>query len=293
MFSTERPLYDRDQPNRTGPLVVDHELDRLGLGDNWSVVGRQHGREIWGPDITPGDGWCRAMYAPECAWPRGAELCVVVQWFPDRELRAAADGLAARWDRRLDAVAAGLRGAGYVVERAGRPPVPGRDTQADLLVYRMAEGKEPPTRPAGAWGAVPPRRSYEYPEVPPFERLRYLARTARLPFVQQMWAREVPSCLWPPTASLCARLQWRPAPGGGARGVRKGMGGVVGFASAAGLRTQLPEREASSPVEFLDVLVYRDATPGPTTPGPTTPSPTTPGPMDPDPMDPGAHRGRT
>ncbi|MEV7284046.1 hypothetical protein AB0O01_05670 [Streptomyces sp. NPDC093252] len=268
MFSTERPLYDRDRPNSTGPLVVNHELDRLGLGDNWSVVGEQDGREVWGPVINSGDGWCRAMYAPECAWPRGAELCVVVQWFPDRELNRVGEGLGARWDARLDAVAVALRGAGYVVERAGRPPVPGLDPQADLLVYRMAEGEEPPVRPDGAWGAVPPRpseRSEGDSEVEPIERLRYLARTARLPFVQQMWAREVPSCLWPPTASLCARLQWRPAPGGGARGMRKGRGEVVDFAAAAGLRTQLPEREAPWPVEFLDVLAYRGEGPGPKT----------------------------
>ncbi|MEU9338194.1 hypothetical protein AB0D49_34440 [Streptomyces sp. NPDC048290] len=258
MFSAEPPPYDRDQPHRTGPLLVNHDLHQLGLGDNWAVVGRQQGRDLWGTDVTPGHGWSRALYAPECAWPRGARLCVVVQWFPDAVLRRATQGVQGLWDSRLDAVADALRGRGYVVERAGRAAVPGHDAQADLLVYRMEEGHPPPVRAAGAWGAVPKPREYRYPEVPPVERLRYLVHTAELPHVRQVWVRDLPSCLWPPGAALCARVQWRPEPGGGTRAVRQGLRGITAFADSAGLQVQLAEREPPPTAEVRDLLLHGD-----------------------------------
>lgn len=110
----ERPAYDRNNPNRTAPTVVNYDLDHLKVGENRVVVGRKDGYDLHDRDIAPGDGWSRALYAPECAWPRGADLCVVVEWHPDRKVGSD-------WSVRLEAVTDGLRSLDYVVEWAVGP----------------------------------------------------------------------------------------------------------------------------------------------------------------------------
>lgn len=116
-------------PSRASSLVVHYGLDQRKVGENRVVVGRKDGLDLHGRDIAPGDGWSRALYAPECTWPQGAHLCVLVEWHPNR--RVGSD-----WTARQESVTSGLRSLGYVVERAGRPIVPANDLYASLLVYR-------------------------------------------------------------------------------------------------------------------------------------------------------------
>ncbi|MFG2141852.1 hypothetical protein [Streptomyces sp. NPDC048650] len=252
-----RPVYDRARPNRTAPVVVQHDLDQLKVGANPIVVGRQYGLSIVGRDIAPGDGWCRALYAPECSWPQGADICVLVEWFPDREVGSD-------WAMRLDAVSAALHSLGYIVERAGRPADPTKDEQANLLVYRMALGKTPPERPQDAWAYVPPPRTYHWSETSPLDQLTKdlgMKRrdTGRLQDGSRLVLWEIESALWPPLASYCARLEWRPTAGATSREIHDGRRRLVALAQAAGYQTRLPEREVPHPVEKVDILVYCSA----------------------------------
>ncbi|MGI5397132.1 hypothetical protein [Streptomyces sp. CA-251251] len=62
--------------------MVNYDLDELKVGENRVVVGRKDGYDLYARDIAPGNGWSRALYAPECTWPQGADLCVLVEWHP-------------------------------------------------------------------------------------------------------------------------------------------------------------------------------------------------------------------
>ncbi|MEU5281088.1 hypothetical protein AB0G87_32310 [Streptomyces asoensis] len=253
---THPPVYDRDNPNHTGPLVVNYDLDQLKVGENRVIVGRKNGYDLHSRDVAPGDGWARALYAPECTWPRGAQLCVLVEWHPDYETGSD-------WNARLDAVTDGLRALDYVVERAGRPFDPAQDLRANLLVYRMEPGQTPPQRSPDAWAHIPPRRTYKWPEVSPLHQLSlrvHDTKAARNGRSLAVW--DIASALWPAEADFCAHLRWFPAPGATFAEVYEGLREFSSAVQGAGYRTRVQERRIPDTVESVDLLVYADADPG-------------------------------
>ncbi|MCX4858345.1 hypothetical protein [Streptomyces canus] len=232
--------------------MVNYDLDQLKVGENRVIVGRKDGYDLHGRDIAPGDGWCQAIYAPECAWPRGADLCVRVEWHPDREVGSD-------WAERLKAVTCALRSLDYVVERAGRPVAPEKDLRADLLVYRMGLGKTPPPRPDDAWAHVPPPRTYHRRrEADPLDLLRHWLRettAARKASSLVVW--DPPSVLWPPEADFCAHLRWAPAPGTSSAEIYEGLREIGSVVQDAGYLTRLQERPIPDAAKSVDLLVYR------------------------------------
>ncbi|MFI8194781.1 hypothetical protein ACIF8T_39835 [Streptomyces sp. NPDC085946] len=251
-YTTTPPVYDRSDPNQSGPLVVNYDLDQLKLGENWRVTGHRDGAAVHDRDLTPGNGWCKAVYAPECTWPLGAHLCVLVQWHPDR--RTISD-----WDARLDAVATGLRSRGYIVERAGRPADPNRDTRASLLVYRMEQGKTAPQRPADAWAHVPPPRTYRWQERTPLDDLKSLVRQTRANRNgSHLVVWDIDTALWPAEASFCALLRWLPARDTFNGTIHDMLCEVVPLVQEAGYQTRLQESPVPDAVGQFDLLVYRE-----------------------------------
>ncbi len=252
----QRPAYDRNDPTRTGPLVVNFDLDQLKVGENRVVVGHKDGFDLHDRDIAPGDGWSRALYAPECAWPQGADLCVLVEWHPDR--RSESD-----WDARLETVTTGLCSLGYVVERAGRPIDPTQDRYASLLVYRMAPDKTPPRRPDDAWAHLPPPRPYDWRETRPLEQLQWwLSQTKAAGNGARVTVWDLASALWPPEADFCGHVRWWPAPDTAADAVYGGLRELASVVRGAGYRVRSQERPLPDAVDTVDLLVYREASPG-------------------------------
>lgn len=254
----QRPVYDRNAPERTGPLVVNYDLDQLKVGENLVVTGRQNGFDLHDQDIAPGDGWCRAVYAPECAWPVGAHLCVVVQWFPDEAFRAT-------WPTRFGTVMAALRSRGFLVEHAGRESVPVQYGRVDMLVYQMEPGQAPPQRPDDAWAYVPPPRTYRWPELSPMDECRraldnlgigHLAHRKHR-YRATLW--DVTSVLWPPCATFCAQLRWWREPNHSAKATGEALSRLLSLVAKAGYRTRISPQANRSVGEHVDVLVYREA----------------------------------
>lgn len=248
----QRPVYDRNDPYRTGPLVVNYDLDQLKVGENWVIVGRKDGYDIHDRALAPGDGWSQALCAPECCWPSGAELCVRVEWHPD--LAVGSD-----WTARTKAVASGLRSLGYLVEHAGRPADPDRDLSANLLVYRMEPGIAPPRRPQDAWAHVPAPRTYTWPENDPREQVR--RRLSKIKSCEQgarltVW--DIESALWPPEADFCVQVRWWPAPGTSTESLYEGLQEITSLMRDDDLQVRAPERPLSDAVESVDLLVYRE-----------------------------------
>ncbi|MGI5397108.1 hypothetical protein [Streptomyces sp. CA-251251] len=249
----QRPVYDRNNPSRTAPSVVNYDLAQLKVGENRVVVGQQYGRDLVSRDIAPGDGWCRALYAPECTWPQGADLCVLVEWFPD--LKVGSD-----WNARLKAVTDGLRSLDYVVEWAGRPIDPAKDLQANLLVYRMKPGKTPPRRPVDAWAYIPAPRTYTWPEKDPLALLEgWLKQTKAVRGGGRLMVRDIATALWPPEADRCGLARWWPAQDS-AETVNGGLREMAMAMWDTGYRVRTQERALPDAVESVDLLVYREAT---------------------------------
>lgn len=120
-----QPTYNPKDP-QSGPTVVTHDLDKLGIGQHWTRVGGQAGLPIFSRQIPAGHGWCRALYVAEAHWPDGAELCVEVEWHPDQKIRE--EGSKAEnedhWRTRVSAVAEALESVGYVAQMPGPGPLP-------------------------------------------------------------------------------------------------------------------------------------------------------------------------
>ncbi|MDH6629427.1 hypothetical protein M2271_007263 [Streptomyces sp. LBL] len=252
-YWTRPPVYDRTNPTHTGPLVVNYDLDQLEVGENRVVVGHKDGYDLHDRDIAPGDGWCRALYAPECTWPRGAHVCVLVEWHPDHKVGSD-------WDARLEAVTTSLRSMDYVVERAGQPINPAQDLRATLLVYRMEPGKTPPQRSADAWTHVPPLHTYTWRETNPLTQIGHsLRKTKAAQAGSRLVVRDIASALWPPEASFCAHVRWWPAPGTSSAEVHAGLSEFTSVARNADFRTRLQERPVPDAVESVDLLAYREA----------------------------------
>ncbi|MEW2001117.1 hypothetical protein ACFWFH_34450 [Streptomyces coelicoflavus] len=248
----ERPAYDRNNPSRTAPLVVNYDLDQLKVGENRVVVGRKDGYDLHHRDIAPGDGWSRALCTSECAWPQGADLCVLVEWYPDREVGSD-------WAARVQAVTDGLRSLDYVVEWAGRPMDPAKDLHADLLVYRMEPGKTPSRRPGDAWAHVPSPRTYRWPEKSPLELLEgWLRQTKPVRNGRRLGVWDVATALWPPEADRCGLARWWPADGS-ADAVNADLREMALTMWEVGYRVRTQERSLPDVVESVDLLVYREA----------------------------------
>ncbi|MFD9248412.1 hypothetical protein [Streptomyces bottropensis] len=233
--------------------MVNYDLDRLRVGENRVVVGRKDGYDLHDRNIAPGDGWSRALYAPECAWPQGADLCALVEWHPDHNVGSD-------WAARLEAVTTGLRSLDYEVERAGRPVDPTHDLRANLLVYRMEPGKTPPQRSDDAWAHVTAPCTYKWPEVSPLNQLSHWVhdtKAARNGLSLAVW--DIATALWPPEADFCAHLRWFPAPDTSSAEVYEGLREFSSVVQNVGYQTRVQERPIPDAAESVDLLVYNRA----------------------------------
>ncbi len=207
-MTPSRPPYDRTSA-ASAVAVVNHDLVLLNL-----ALQVKDGHRV----VPVGLGWCRAIPAPEEAWPLGADLCVLVQWFPDEEFlkvgwkAPAPQGAEGHWRERIAATLAALRTLGYVAEQWGPPQTPKEHMSAELVVYRMPTGVPAPRRPA----YLPVPLEHEWYRESPQERIR---RDLEKPF-RVMSAEDtkrggfivihVDRVLWPPKAVTCALVAWLP-----------------------------------------------------------------------------------
>ncbi|MEU9377658.1 hypothetical protein AB0D94_28335 [Streptomyces sp. NPDC048255] len=83
----------RRESRCAGVALMERYLEALGLGPTYTTRAGIEYRTL-----PEGLGWCQVLYAPEEAWPPGADFCVVVRWHP---------GKAFRRDSRTGAVPAG------------------------------------------------------------------------------------------------------------------------------------------------------------------------------------------
>ncbi|GAA1979207.1 hypothetical protein [Kitasatospora viridis] len=215
--------------------IVNEDLMRLGLGEGVDAQGHRV--------LPKGLGWCQALQAPEECWPDGAELCVVVNWYPDvahrpqysndYRKRTIPTGAAAHWEKRIAATVAALESLGYVAEFHSDLWTPTHHPGAEILVYRMAPGVEPPRKPANAWATYGPARpNFEYginKAAYEQERVRRVLEAARLMMQNYVYGErpleKVPSrigkgcVVWdlkptlrPLGAVDCAHVAWFPDP---------------------------------------------------------------------------------
>ncbi|MFE0777590.1 hypothetical protein [Streptomyces sp. NPDC058861] len=200
---------------------VGKDLQQLGLSPSDDVdheASRAH---------LAGLGWCQATYAPEEAWPPGAELCAVVQWFPDKAYRRDSrtgklPSLAGEhWKRRVAATVRELESIGYLVAVSGPPRAPHLHPGEELLVWRPREGKSNTWPPFGAWDGLEPARpnfktgpnAYPYPERNPATALGAALGKLRAGTAEdgRAYVTTAGAALWPPYAEYCARVLWEPA----------------------------------------------------------------------------------
>lgn len=214
------PGYDPAVPQSARNLV-DFHLRQLGLGEQYVRTPSGLARVL--PD---GIGWCRAQTLTEAAWPLGADLCVLVDWFPDAALRRdprtghVPPGAEEHWRERLAMTADALESLGYVVERNGPQRSPRTHWAAELLVYRMSPGLAPVRLPPEAWEGVEPipphyGRPSWHPDPDPCSVVERALRKAGV----RAWSssagvcvvRSITQTVWPPDADICAWVCWSPA----------------------------------------------------------------------------------
>ena len=203
-----RPLYDRTSAT-SAVAVVNYDLALLNLAQQV-----KNGQRI----VPVGLGWCRAIPAPEEAWPLGAELCVLVQWFPDEEFlkvgwkAPAPQGAEAHWGERIAATLAALRTLGYVAEQWGPPQTPHLHMSAELVVYRMPPGVPAPPHPA----YLPVPQEHEWYRDSPQGRVRrdldqsFIVTRPRDTERGSFITIRVDRVLWPQKAVTCALVAWLP-----------------------------------------------------------------------------------
>lgn len=207
--------YDATDP-QSGPTVVTHDLEGLGIGQHWTRVGGQAGLPIFDRRIPPGHGWCRALHVAEAHWPDSAELCAQVDWHPDLTIRN--EGSKAEyeehWRTRVSAVSDALESLGYVVQMPGPRPTPMHDTRASLLVYRLRDRAQPADWPKDAWDHLEgryPQRPH-WPERSDEDELRRALRDAGLMDWSERtgyFVGSVDRFFWPPYSSACCFVGWR------------------------------------------------------------------------------------
>jgi hypothetical protein len=235
-----QPTYNPTDP-QSGPTVVTHDLDKLGIGQHWTRVGGQAGLPIFDRQIPAGHGWCRALYVAEAHWPDGAELCVEVEWHPDQKIREEGSKTENEdhWRTRLSAVAEALESAGYVAQMPGPRPSPMRDTRASLLVYRIRDEVQPAACPKDGWGHLEER----YPERPhwpdrsPEAELRHLLREAGLTNWSERsgyFVGNIDRFLWPSYSSVCCFVGWHPPKRATGEDQQKALSELKRFLTGAG-----------------------------------------------------------
>ncbi|MYY82483.1 MULTISPECIES: hypothetical protein [unclassified Streptomyces] len=263
--SSSVPVYERAHSKHSGPRLVTHYLDRLGIGQRWTQLGEQHGIKVVDRMIPPGHGWCRAMHVPEALWPDGADLCVRVEWFPDPEIeKGRLDLFEAHWRDRVAAVVMGLESVGFVVQLPGPKQSPTDRRGADLLVYRLVEGAAPVSLPADGWAHLeryrrrPPGWREGTPEGAVRDRLREAGMLSRVGGAAAYFARELDRFLWPPYSSEAAYVGWCPVEGASLKGYRLAMSRLDAFLHAAGYEVKVhPRPWALGDVPY--VIAYRIA----------------------------------
>lgn len=286
------PVYDRDNPRRSGAALLQFHLRQLGLGEWWFT---RDGKNVDGGGAHPTEtGWCRAGGVTEAAWPEGADLCVVVDWFPGSTFRRNdRTGKVPRraehhWKTSLADVADALETRGFVVERNGPPQGPEYNSHAETLVYRVRPGVEPARLPADAWeGATPHPPNFKdgyswYPAPHPVGEAERVLTDSDLSGISsyfnplpkqgigQCSVNVLPQLVWPYRAELAAWVRWWPderfqrdtASGGvpeGAAGHWAERVPLVGKAFAsAGYEVRQPERhQGPGTDEHADFIVYR------------------------------------
>ncbi|MDT9682041.1 hypothetical protein RND61_08125 [Streptomyces sp. TRM76323] len=214
--------------------AVETDLAALGLTPLYTRRDGHHARSL--PD---GLGWCRARYAPEEAWPPGADLCVIVEWHPDVRYRRdhstgrVPAGAAEHWRERVAATVQALRSRGYAAAVTGPPRGPHLVPREEILCWRTPPGTPVWHPPPGAWDDVPPTRpNYEHGfhrpgETDPVRDVETLLglrledttllgpRTRPDPHPDRrprVVVRRASAVLWPPGAHRCVRVVWTPAP---------------------------------------------------------------------------------
>lgn len=286
------PVYDRNNPRRSGAELVQFHLRQFGLGEWWMTC---DGKPVDGGGTRPAEtGWCRAVGLSEAAWPTGAELCVIVDWFPGsafmrNDRTGSVPHLADQhWRSGLADTADALESHGFVVERNGPPQGPEYNGHAELLVYRMPDGVEPTRLPADTWAGTrrhPPNfkdgHSW-YPGPDPVREVGYVLSDASLtgtsgrltPHPQQGIGRcnviALPQLAWPYGAELCALVRWYPdkgfaratgtgvVPDGAADHWSDRTAHIVKALEGAGYQVRRPERpQGPRTDEHADFVAYR------------------------------------
>ncbi len=281
------PAYDPADP-QSGRALVDYHLRELGLGEE-AFVRVEDGMRLARVETPPSIGVCRAHVLTEAAWPRGAELCVTVDWTPDaaqrRDVRSGRVPPSAEdyWRERIAATADALESCGYVVEPSRFRCSPHFHFSAELLVYRMRPGQPPRKTPADAvWALsspVPPnyqQRDWHWPDKSPQTLVRNALRDAGLEprpghrdsSFGQFAVRDITQTVWPPEADRCAWVVWwpaahvGPAPGTGLPPAGDESRNALQQAlDSAGFVLRLPERPWRPGDETADFLAYRVASP--------------------------------
>ncbi|MYR63633.1 hypothetical protein GTY54_48030, partial [Streptomyces sp. SID625] len=212
------PVYSPADP-QSGRALVEWHLHRLGLGPHRLTADSGAGYRIARHVPPPGRlGVCRARTLTEAAWPRGADLCVLVDWSPDPALRrnphhgTLPPGAEDHWRDRITATARALRSAGYHAEPSPVRCSPRHHASAELLVYRMPPGtaRRPAPEPDTMPEPLPPtyERPRWSPERPPAHVVEAALRAAGLPLdgapgdsaYGQVTVRAITQTVWPPGA---------------------------------------------------------------------------------------------
>ncbi|GGX37830.1 hypothetical protein [Streptomyces chryseus] len=264
--------------------LVEKDLEALGLTPTHTTRGGVSYRTL-----PVGKGWCQVLYAPEEAWPPGADLCVIVRWHPDKAYRRNNDtghvpaGAEEHWRERTRATIAALATAGYKAAATGPPRAPRLHAQEDILVWRVPEDHEGAWPPFQAWhGSAPARPNldqpdYRYPERNPLHLVEAVLNNSRRHWPAADLGRVLTvtasAVIWPPHAESCVRVLWQPSerfqrlpdgavPAGAEEHWRAGVSRVRQDLVAAGYHVRGAERPMSpARDEDAGLLVWRGAYP--------------------------------
>ncbi|MFI8194018.1 hypothetical protein ACIF8T_35600 [Streptomyces sp. NPDC085946] len=281
----KEPAYNPDDP-QSGRALVDYHLRDLGLGEVWQAKNSGLGLRAATCATREGIGVCRAFVLTEAAWPKGADLCVTVEWWPDAALRrdcvrgTLPAGAEEHWRERIAATAQALESRGFVVEPSRVRCSPRFHPSAEFLVYRTAAGtplmRVPADTACGLPEPIPPhyRQQSWYPEQSPCDLVRGALREAGLGdygnTAGEVVVRSITQTVWPPEADRCAWLIWRPAarftrdpdtgvlPSGAEDHWRKSLARLHQALNTAGLKCRRRDRPLSPATDDeVHFLVFR------------------------------------
>jgi hypothetical protein len=239
---------------------MNRPLDPQVAGMIRALVALGHAEEehLAGVRFLPdGRGWCRPVPAPEETWPPGANLCVVLNLYPDERYRRNPDtgkvprGAAKHWKERIDATTADLEAAGYTAEqRTNRTPE--FHWHAELLVYRMREGLSASRQPPLPLDAPPAEPNYSRHANHWHDPTKAIQDALADADLARINGRDRPvrvglgclvinitQTLWVPGAGVCGLVRWYPDPPYAPRGDGSfPTGAREHWDSAAALTTQ-------------------------------------------------------